>query len=64
MKVCITPLITLITILAIIAPSSVKAQLSDEQIEGLTEKEKLFNEFLVGFRIEEINGRIYNCLYE
>ena len=44
--------------------SNVHAQLSSEQEGDLNENELLLNEFLKGFRIEEINNRFYTCLWE
>ena len=40
------------------------AQLSTEQEAELSEDELYVNEFLKGFRMEDINSRFYNCLWE
>lgn len=41
-----------------------RAQLSEEQEKELSTDEFYVNEFLKGFRMDEINPRIYSCLWE
>ena len=41
-----------------------QAQLTSEQEAELSENEQYFNEFLKGFRIEDINFRMYSCLWD
>ena len=42
----------------------VMAQLSSEEESELGETELLVNEFLKGFRIEDINPKFFTCLLE
>ena len=44
--------------------SNTQAQLSSEQEADLDLNELYVNEFLKGFRMEEINNRFYTCLWE
>lgn len=39
-------------------------QLSAEQEADLSQEELYINEFLKGFRMQDINSRFYNCLWE